>query len=70
MRLLTTYTHKNYFQDIYILKKDTAIEDIILQPDEVVETKWSADADIRKMIENGEFVYSVGQRYLSFASMI
>lgn len=63
LSLLVTYTHKNYFQDIYLLKKDVAIEDIVLQPDEVVETRWSSDGEIKKMIESGECVYSVGQRY-------
>nr|MCR5584846.1 hypothetical protein [Lachnospiraceae bacterium] len=66
MKLLATYANKNYFQDIYLLKKDVDLKDIRLQPEETVDVKWSGDADIQNMIESGEFVYSVGKRYNLF----
>lgn len=61
--LVGTYAHKNYFQDIYLLKKDVAVEDLVLQPDETVNAKWATEADIRKMIDAGEFVYSMGLKF-------
>ena len=70
LKLLTTYAHKNYFQDIYLLKKDIAIEDIVLQPDEAVDVKWASDEEIQRMIDSEEFVYSVGKRYGMFKSLI
>lgn len=63
LKLLATYAHKNYFQDIYILRKDISIEEIVLQPEETVDAKWADDSEIMKMIISGEFVYSVGLRY-------
>ena len=70
LKLLTTYAHKNYFQDIYLLKKDVAIEDIVLQPDEAVDAKWSSDEEIQEMIDSGEFVFSVGKRYGLFKDLL
>ena len=70
LQLLTTYAHKNYFQDIFLLKKDVDLKDIVLQPDEAVDVKWASDAEIQKMIDSEEFVYSVGKRYGMFKGLI
>ena len=70
LKLLTTYAHKNYFQDIFLLKKDVDLKDIVLQPDEAVDVKWASDAEIQKMIDSEEFVYSVGKRYGMFKGLI
>ena len=69
LKLMTTYAHKNYFQDIYILKRDIDIKDIVLQPEETVDVKWASDEEIQQMIANGEFVYSVGKRYGLFKDL-
>ena len=63
LQLLTTYSHKNYFLDIFILKKDIPLESVILEPDEVIDVKWASDGLIQQMIKNEEFVYSVEVRY-------
>ena len=63
LKLLTTYAHKNYFQDIFIVKKDVAIDDLVLQPEETVDAKWASDEEIKRMIDAGEMVYSVGVKY-------
>ena len=70
LKLLTTYAHKNYFQDIFLLKKAVDLKDIVLQPDEAVDVKWASDAEIQKMIDSEEFVYSVGKRYGMFKGLI
>ena len=70
LKLLTTYAHKNYFQDIFLLKKDVDLKDIVLQPDEAVDVKWASDAEIQKMIDSEEFVYSVGKKYGMFKGLI
>jgi len=70
LKLLTTYAHKNYFQDIYLLTKDVDISEIVLQPEEAVDVKWSSDEDIKRMIDSGEFVYSVGVRYGLFRDLM
>ena len=70
LQLLGTYAHKNYFDDIFLLRKDVAIEDIVLQPGETIDVKWADDAAILRMIETGEFVYSVGVRYGMFKELV
>ena len=70
LAFLTTYQKKNYFLDIYILHRDVALEDIVLQEEEAVDVKWATDAEIRQMIANGEFAHSVGKRYELYAEKI
>ncbi len=68
--LLATYANKNYFQDIFLIKKDVDLKDVKLQPGETVDVKWASDEEIQKMIENGEFVYSVGKRYALYKDKV
>lgn len=58
-----TYQHKNYFGDLYLLRRDIDIKDIVLQPEESIDARWATEEDILKLIETQEFVYSVGTRF-------
>ena len=66
LKLLTTDARKNYFLDIYLVRKDVDIKEVILQPDETTDAKWSSDEDIKAMIASGEFAYTVGIRYKKY----
>ena len=68
--LFTTYQRKNYFQDIYLLRRDVDIKDIVLQPDEAVDARWATEEDILQLIANQEFVYSLGQRFEMFRDTV
>jgi len=69
LKLLTTYKNKNYFMDIYVVKKDISISDIRLQPDETVDVKWATPLEIQQLIDKGEFVYSVRVRFKMYKDM-
>ncbi|MCR5087847.1 MAG: GNAT family N-acetyltransferase [Lachnospiraceae bacterium] len=58
-----TYQRKNFFQDLYLLRRDVDIKDIVLQPDEAVDARWATEEDILQLIANQEFVYTVGLRF-------
>ena len=60
------YKHKNYFMDIYVVKKDFSEEEIILDKNEVVDWKWMAQKEIEHFIETEKMVRSVGIRYKMF----
>lgn len=44
------------FFDIYYLKKDIEIKDLILQKEEVEFVEWASIAKIKKLIQNGLFL--------------
>lgn len=46
------------FFDIYYLKKDIEIKDLILQKEEVEFVEWASISKIKKLIQNGLFLES------------
>ena len=63
---LITYTNKNYFMDVYLLKEDVILQNLHLQESEVTETKLADKKEIQQMVLNGEFVKSEWERFLMY----
>lgn len=70
LELLAVNQFRNYFMDIFVVKKDVSVENLTLQPEEVVDAKWVSDTELREMIAEGKVVYSVGLRYQKYAELI
>ena len=47
---------QNTFDDIYLVRSDVLIEDLVLQPEEVVDAKWATEKEICDMIDAGSFI--------------
>ena len=63
LSLLEVYQHKNYFMDIFVIKRDVDTASLKLQPEEVVDAKWVSREELLRMIEEKQVVWSVGLRY-------
>lgn len=63
LSLLDVYQHKNYFMDIFVVKRDMDPKTLVLQPEEVVDAKWVSHEELLQMIEEKQVVWSVGLRY-------
>jgi len=70
LKLFATYQKKNYFLDLFLVTKDVDITDIVLQPGETVDAKWATADEIQQMIENEEFVHSVGIRFKMYRELV
>ena len=70
LKLFATYQKKNYFLDLFLVTKDVDIADIVLQPGETVDAKWATADEIQQMIENEEFVHSVGIRFKMYRELV
>lgn len=55
LSLINTIINNDQFYDIYYLKKDIDINDIIIQEEEVDGVMWNTKEDIIKLYENNEF---------------
>lgn len=60
---LYEYRCKNYFMDIYSVNKDVDIKDVVLDLAEATDAKWVTKEELQNLIDSGEFVRSVAQRY-------
>lgn len=47
---------KDHFCTVWIVETDVNIEDLVLQPAEVIDVKWATPDEIRKMIKKKEFL--------------
>ena len=63
LSLLHVHRQKNYFMDIYLVKKDVNILDITLDESETVDAKWVSQKELQSMIVRELMVRSVAQRY-------
>ena len=54
----------------FLVTKDVDITDIVLQPGETVDAKWATADEIQQMIENEEFVHSVGIRFKMYRELV
>ena len=63
LSLLHVYKQRNYFMDIYIVKKDVNIRDIVLDKNETIDAKWVSKEELQTMIEQQKLVRSVAQRF-------
>lgn len=66
LKLHEVYKHRNYFMDIYLVRKDLKDEEVILDKSEVVDWTWLSKSEIEQFIETGKMVCSVGIRYKMF----
>ena len=70
LSLLEVYQHKNYFMDIFVVKKDVEVSTLTLQADEVVDAKWVSHEELLQMIEEKQTVWSVGLRYEKYGGLL
>lgn len=68
--LLTVFKNRNYFMDVYVLKRDINLKDLNLQADEVVDAKWSTKDELHNLMQEKQFVSSVAFRYNQYAHML
>ena len=54
--LIMSYSRKDSFTDVYLIKTDVEIDALVLQPEEVAEARWLTRSDFDKLLEeNGKF---------------
>ncbi len=68
--LLEVYQHKNYFMDIFVVKKDVDVSALTLQAEEVTDAKWVSHEELLQMIAEKQTVWSVGLRYEKYCNLI
>lgn len=70
LQLLEVFRNRNYFMDIFLVKKDFDLGEITLQPDEVVDAKFLSGEEIAKMITQNKVVRSVATRYETYKEFL
>ncbi len=58
LEFIASYKRTRDFADVWLLKKNIAINDIIVGEDEVQNVKWTSFKEFEEMLKNGEAVKS------------
>ena len=56
VRPTVTYNFDKGFDDVYVFTEDVDISTLKLQYEEVEAVKWADADEIKRMIDNGEFI--------------
>ena len=56
VRPVLTKHHPHIFDDYYIVRKDVAVEELTLQPEEVCEARWATLSDVLQLLDAGVFI--------------
>ena len=56
---LLSFKREKGFVDVWLVKKDISIDEVILQKEEVAEVKWVSIKEMIELMETGEMVASI-----------
>lgn len=65
VELMMTYKRNHDFVDVYLVRKDINIEEIVMQPEEVADVKWVRPEKLEELIEKEQTPKSL-QMYFGF----
>lgn len=70
MELILSFKRKYDFVDVWLVKQDLKIEELILQEDEVSEVKWATIDEIRNLMKTGELAASINIYFDMFLNLL
>ena len=70
MELILSFKRKYDFVDVWLVKQDLKIEELILQEDEVSEVKWATVDEIRNLMKTGELAASINIYFDMFLNLL
>ena len=63
LTLLTCHRGRSYLMDMYLVRRDAAIKDLVMQPGETTAARWVTWDEFERMIGEGVVPEPVGQRF-------
>ena len=68
--LILSIKRKHNFLDIWLVRKDIDLKDIVMQEEEVQEVKWVTKDELEEMIKNDEVAGTVTKYYKMFFTIL
>ncbi len=70
MELMLSLKRNNSFLDVWLVKQNVNLKDVVLQKEEVADVKWVTKEELGKMIERGEVVGTVNIYFKIFIYLL
>ena len=68
--LIATSTRRRLHFDHYCLKRETPVEDVVLQPGETVDARWYSFEEIHNLIQRRKICKVIAQQFLAFEKIL
>lgn len=68
--LVDTYVRKDCFCDIYFLRKDVPLEDLVMQPGETCDCRWVSRKEFEQMCALKQIAKPDAKRYLQLSDKL
>lgn len=70
LEFILSLKRKYVFVDVYLLRQNVNLEDIVMQEEEVSDVKWATIEDIKTMFANNEFASNILIYFDTFTQLI
>lgn len=70
MELILSFKRKYDFVDVWLVKQDFNIDELILQEEEVAEAKWATIDEIRSLMKTSELAASIDIYFDMFINLL
>lgn len=70
MELILSFKRKYDFVDVWLVKQDFNIDELVLQEEEVAEAKWATIDEIRNLMKTGELAASINIYFDMFLNLL
>lgn len=70
IELTLSFKRKYDFVDVWLVKQDFNIDELVLQEDEVSEVKWATIDEIRNLMKTGELAGSIDIYFDMFVNLL
>ena len=70
IELLLSFKREHGFVDVWLVKDNIEINNLVLQKSEVSEAKWVSIKELKKLIDSEQFVKSIGIYYELFIKLL
>ena len=70
VEFMLSFKRKYDFVDVWLIKQDIDISDIILQEEEVSDVKWATESEIRELMKTGKLAKSIDLYFDMFIELI
>lgn len=70
MEYLLSFRREKGFVDVWLIRKDISLEEIVLQKEEVSAVKWISLSELTELLEKGEIVKSLSLYFELFKNLL
>ena len=67
---MLSYKRRYTFMDVFLVRKNIELKEVVLQKEEVQEVKWVTEEEIDDMIKSGEIVGTLKLYYKLFFDLL